>query len=166
MTDYSDRERMLALASLTTGIYVLTVRDGDRRHGMSSSWVTQVSGTPRLLIAAVDQRHRTHEVLIRTGTFALNVVGRRGRFLEDYFYSAASRQPDNLGSMVWEDSPAGLPYLLYATVNLECRVTQQHAAGDHTLFVAEVTHSIQRDGDTPLTSLDLDYVYVGEVIRR
>src|SRR6266571_1083657 len=26
-----------ALAALTTGIYVLTVRDGDRRHGMSSS---------------------------------------------------------------------------------------------------------------------------------
>ena len=31
MTDYSDQERMLALASLTTGIYVLTVRDGDHR---------------------------------------------------------------------------------------------------------------------------------------
>ena len=35
-----------ALAALTTGIYVLTTRDGDARHGMSSSWVTQVSGTP------------------------------------------------------------------------------------------------------------------------
>jgi flavin reductase (DIM6/NTAB) family NADH-FMN oxidoreductase RutF len=50
--------------------------------------------------------------------------------------------------------------------NLECRVTERHVAGDHTVFVAEVTHSVLRNGDRPLTSQDLEYVYVGEVIRR
>jgi len=154
------------LAALTTGIYVLTVRDTDRRHGMSSSWMTQVSGNPPLLIAAVDQRHHTHEILERTGRFALNVVGVRGRHLEDYFYSPASRRPDNLESVAFEDSPAGLPYLLYAVASFECRVTERHLAGDHTLFVAEITHSVLRDGDRPLTSQDLEYVYVGEVIKR
>lgn len=155
-----------ALATLTTGIYVLTVRDNDRRHGMSSSWVTQVSGTPPLLMAAVDQRHHTHEILERTGRFALNVVGARGKHLEDYFYSPLSRRPDNLQSVAWEDSPAGLPYLLYAVASLECRVTDRHLAGDHSLFIAEVTHSILPDGDRPLTSQDLEYVYVGKVIQR
>ena len=154
------------LATLTTGIYVLTVRDDERRHGMSSSWVTQVSGTPALLMVAVDQRHHTHAILERTGRFALNVVGARGQHLEDYFYSPASRRPDNLESVAWEDSPAGVPYLLYAVANLECRIIERHVAGDHTLFVAEVTHSVLRDGDRPLTSQDLEYVYVGEVIRR
>jgi flavin reductase (DIM6/NTAB) family NADH-FMN oxidoreductase RutF len=154
------------LASLTTGIYVLTVRDDDRRHGMSSSWVTQVSGAPPLLMVSVDRRHHTHAILERTGRFALNIVGARGRHLEDYFDSPASRRPENLDSVAWEDSPAGLPYLLYAMACLECRVTERHAAGDHTVFVAEVTHSVLRDGDRPLTSQDLDYVYVGEVIRR
>jgi len=79
-----------ALAALTTGIYVLTVRDGARRHGMSSSWVTQVSADPPLLMVAVDRRHFSHRVLEATGRFALNVVGQKGRHLEDYFYSAAS----------------------------------------------------------------------------
>jgi flavin reductase (DIM6/NTAB) family NADH-FMN oxidoreductase RutF len=155
-----------ALASLTTGIYVLTVRDGEARHGMSSSWVTQVSGTPPLLMAAVDVRHHTHTAIERSGRFALNVVGRRGRHLEDYFYSPISRRPDNLADVAWEDSPAGLPYLLFAMANLECRVAAQHPAGDHSLFVAEITHVQVRNGDLPLTSLDLEYVYVGEVIRR
>src|SRR5512143_14200 len=81
-----------ALAALTTGIYVLTVRDGDQRHGMSASWVTQVSGDPVLLGAAVDCRHRSHAIIERTGRFALNVVGRNGRFLETFFYSDAARQ--------------------------------------------------------------------------
>jgi len=155
-----------ALAALTTGIYVLTVRDGERRHGMSSSWVTQVSGDPPLLMASVDRRHSTHDILARTRRFALNVVGERGRALEDYFYSAASRRPDNLDKVAWEDSPDGLPLLRDAMVSLECRVEQAIPAGDHTLFVATVERVTRRTDDRPLTSQDLDYIYVGEVVRR
>jgi flavin reductase len=155
-----------ACAALTTGIYVLTVRDGERRHGMSSSWVTQVSGDPPLLMAAVARRHHTHDLLARSGRFALNVVGSRDRSLEDYFYSEASRRPDNLDMVARDDSPAGVPYLRDALASLECRVRAQHVAGDHTVFIAEVTDAVVRGSQRPLTSLDLDYVYVGEVIRR
>jgi flavin reductase (DIM6/NTAB) family NADH-FMN oxidoreductase RutF len=155
-----------ALAALTTGIYVLTVREGDQRHGMSSSWATQVSGDPVLVMAAVDARHHTHGTLARTGWFALNVVGGRGKPLEDHFHSSAGRRPDNLAGLAWEDSPAGLPYLRDAMASLECRVVARHAAGDHTLFVAQVTDVVLRRADRPLTSLDLDYVYVGTVVRR
>ena len=161
-----DPELVRGLAALTTGIYVLTVRDGDRRHGMSSSWVTQVSGNPPLLMAAVDRRHSTHDIVARTRRFALNVVGQTGRSLEDYFYSAASRRPDNLDAVACEDSPDGLPLLRDALASLACRVEAAHPAGDHTLFVAAVERVTWRGEDRPLTSQDLEYVYVGEVVRR
>jgi flavin reductase (DIM6/NTAB) family NADH-FMN oxidoreductase RutF len=154
------------LAALTTGIYVLTVRDGERRHGMSSSWVTQVSGEPPLLAVAVDRRHSTHDIVVRTGCFALNVVGRRGKQLEDYFYSAAARRADNLDAVAWDEAPGGLPLLRDAMASLECRVTQVAVAGDHTLFVVAVERVAWRAEDRPLTSQDLEYVYVGEVVRR
>ena len=155
-----------ALAALTTGIYVLTVRDGDRRHGMSSSWVVQVSGDPPLVLASVDRRHFTHDMLARTRRFALNVVGKRGRQLEDYFFSAASHRPDNLDQVAWDDSPDALPLLRDAMLSLECLVQQSVEAGDHTLFVARVERVTVRADDRPLTSQDLDYIYVGEVVRR
>jgi flavin reductase (DIM6/NTAB) family NADH-FMN oxidoreductase RutF len=155
-----------ALAALTTGIYVLTTRDGETRHGMSSSWVTQVSGAPPLLMAAVDVGHASHDMIERRGCFALNVVGAGARHLEDYFYSPASRRLDNLAMLDCEASPAGVPYLRDAAVSLECRVTDAHRAGDHTLFVAAVTDVVLRRADRPLTSQDLEYVYVGTVIRR
>ena len=79
-----------ALAGLTTGIYVLTVRAGERQHGMSSSWATQVSGAPVLIMAAVDQQHVTHQMVVQSGAFALNIVGTQSKHLEDYFYSAQS----------------------------------------------------------------------------
>jgi flavin reductase (DIM6/NTAB) family NADH-FMN oxidoreductase RutF len=155
-----------ALTAVTTGIYVLTVRDGDERHGMSASWVTQVSGDPPLIVAAVDRAHRTHAVLERTGAFALNVVGERGRHLEDFFHSARAQEADNLATVAYEDGASGLPILHGAMVSLECRVQQSHAAGDHTLFVASIERVAERGNDRPLTSQALDYVYVGTVVPQ
>ncbi len=151
-----------AFASLTTGIYVLTVNEDGRTHGMSSSWVTQVSGEPPLFSAAVDNRHLSHGIITRTGMFGLNIVGKRGRELEDYFYSARARRPDNLVEFEYELSPLlGVPWLKLAMVSIEARVAQSIEAGDHTIFIASPEGARICQTDDPLTSLDLDYVYVG-----
>lgn len=150
-----------ALAALTTGIYVLTARCGNRQHGMSSSWATQVSGNPILLMIAVDREHFTHQMILESGAFALNVVGVQDKRLEDYFYSSASRQPDNLEPFALETGATGTPLLRDALASLDCRVVSSHAAGDHTLFIGEVVEARMRATDRPLTSHDLPYVYLG-----
>ena len=155
-----------AFSELTTGIYVLTVCEGERRHGMSSSWVTQVSGNPPLLMAAVDKRHFSHDLIERQGVFGLNVVGSRGKELEDYFFSAAARRPDNLEPFAYELGKTGVPLLTLAMAGFECQVVSRYPAGDHTLFVSSVVRAEVREPDRPVTSLDLPYVYVGTVIAR
>jgi hypothetical protein len=45
-------------------------------------------------------------------------------------------------------------------------VRDQYPAGDHTLFLAAVTEVVQRTADQLLTSQDLEYVYVGTVVKR
>lgn len=158
-----------ALAALTTGIYVLTVADGASHHGMSSSWVAQVSGEPPLFMAAVDNQHFSRAAVERTGVFGFNIVGRRGKELEDYFYSAQARRPDNLAGLDYELSPAlKVPWLGLAMISMEARVRQTVVAGDHTLFIAEIAGVRVRENDRPLTSLELDYVYLGgkEVTKR
>src|SRR5579872_6844952 len=164
-----DKEIAIAMANLTTGIYVLTVDDGTRCHGMSSSWVTQVSGEPPLFMAAIDNHHFSHAMVSDTGVFGFNIVGRRGKELEDYFYSPRSRKPDNLEGLAYELSPKlKVPWLGLAMVSIEARVIDSHVAGDHTMFVAEMAEVRIREKDHPLTSLDLEYVYVGgkELLKR
>ena len=164
-----DNNLARAMASLTTGIYVLTVREGARSHGMSSSWVTQVSGEPMLFTAAVDTAHFSNAVIARTGAFGLNVVGRRGKPLEDYFYSPRARREDNLDAIEFELSPTlQMPWLKLAMVAIEARVVNSVTAGDHTIFIASPVGVRIAANDRPLTSLDLDYVYLGgkEVFPR
>lgn len=158
-----------AFASLTTGIYVLTVRENQRCHGMSSSWVTQVSGDPMLFSAAVDRSHFSNGVISRTGVFGFNIVGSRGKALEDYFYSSRARRENNLDTLEFDLSPTlKVPWLKLAMVALEARVVQSVEAGDHTIFVASPVGVRLAANDRPLTSLELDYVYIGgkEVIAR
>jgi flavin reductase (DIM6/NTAB) family NADH-FMN oxidoreductase RutF len=150
------------LALLTTGIYVLTVADGPHYHGMSSSWVTQVSGVPPLLMAAVDVQHFSRQVIARNGAFGLNIVGHRSKHLEDYFLSAASRRPDNLSTLSYEMSPTlGVPWLKDAAAMIEARLVDSMTAGDHSLLIAQPVGVRVNQADRPLTSLDLDYVYLG-----
>jgi flavin reductase (DIM6/NTAB) family NADH-FMN oxidoreductase RutF len=157
-----DKHVAQAMAALTTGIYVLTVADANQYHGMSSSWVTQVSGEPLLFSAAVDLNHFSRPIIARTGIFGLNIVGARGRSLEDYFYSPRAKRPDNLAELDYELSPKlRVPWLNQAAASIEARVTNSFIAGDHTIFVAEPVGVRIRQADRPLTSLELDYVYIG-----
>ena len=158
-----------AMASLTSGIYVLTVREGGLFHGMSSSWVSQVSGEPVMFTAAVDNAHFSNAAIARPGVFGMNVVGRRGKSIEDYFYSPRARREDNLDTVEFELSPTlQVPWLKLAMVAIEARVVDSVVAGDHTIFVASPVGVRIAENDRPLTSLDLDYVYLGgkEVFPR
>lgn len=164
-----DASVMQAFANLTTGIYVLTVNDDGHHHGMSSSWVTQVSGTPPLFTAAIDDQHFSRTLVMKAGSFGLNIVGRRGQALEDYFYSARARRADNLLDLSYVLSPnLQVPWLELAMTAIEARVRDSFVAGDHTILVAEPVSIRVGAGDRPLTSLDLDYVYVGgkQVVKR
>jgi len=157
-----DNNLARAMAGLTTGIYVLTTQENGRCHGMSSSWVAQVSGEPVMFTASVDNAHFSNAVIARTGAFGLNVVGRRGRELEEYFYSPHARRDNNLDDIEFDLSPTlVMPWLKLAMIAIEARVIDRHVAGDHTIFVASPVGVRVRANDRPLTSLDLDYVYLG-----
>ena len=157
-----DTKLAQAMASITTGIYVLTTNENGRCHGMSSSWVAQVSGDPVMFTAAVDNSHMSHGVIARTGAFGLNIVGRRGRALEDYFYSPQARRDNNLDVFEYELSPTlAVPWLKLAMIALEASVVDSRVAGDHTIFVASPVNARINADDRPMTSLDLDYVYLG-----
>ena len=64
--------------------------------------------------------------------------------------------------LVYELSPKlKMPWLDLAMISVEAWVVNTHIAGDHTMFIAEMAGVRIRERDQPLTSLDLEYVYVG-----
>jgi flavin reductase (DIM6/NTAB) family NADH-FMN oxidoreductase RutF len=66
-------------------------------------------------------------MVVQSGAFALNIVGTQSKHLEDYFYSAQSRQPDNLGPFALEIGRTGTPLLRDALASLDCRLVRRQA---------------------------------------
>jgi flavin reductase (DIM6/NTAB) family NADH-FMN oxidoreductase RutF len=74
-----------------------------------------------------------------------------------------------LANLAYNLSPTlQVPWLDRAMIAIEARVRDTLVAGDHTILVAEPIGVRLGTGDRPLTSLELDYVYVGgkQVVKR
>lgn len=141
-----DRLRRRVLWSLTTGIYVVGSRAGDRRNLMTASLVTQVATSPKLLAVSVETGARTHELVAESGVFALTVLPREERALIRHFVKPVSEidvdPRTGAGTMQGEAvlaAPSGAPVLKAAAAWLDCAVRQHLPLGSHGLFVGEVT---------------------------
>ena len=73
------------------GIYVVTTRDERGPHGMTASWVMQVSLKPPMLAVAVDRRHTTYEMIRKTMVFAVNLLPKDRADIAERFFTPHQR---------------------------------------------------------------------------
>ncbi|HET7487322.1 MAG TPA: flavin reductase family protein [Acidimicrobiales bacterium] len=162
--DY-DKLRRRVLWTMPYGLYVLGVRAGERRNGMTANWVTQLSFEPKLLGVAVERDAFTHDLLVEGGVFCLNVVDREDRAIVRKFTKPVEvdEQACTMNGFAFHDGRTGAPVLDTALAYVECEVRQQVPAGSHTLFVGEVLDAgFQKAEDTlPLRMEDTRMIYGG-----
>jgi flavin reductase (DIM6/NTAB) family NADH-FMN oxidoreductase RutF len=121
---------------LTQGVYVIGVGDGTARNAFTAAWVMQVSFDPLLLALSINAHHSSYALLRAGGAFSVNVLGKDQMALAAHFGqpSAAGK----LDTIAFTASRTGLPILQDAIAWLECRVVNEHPAGDHVLVVGHV----------------------------
>ncbi|MDJ0781714.1 MAG: flavin reductase family protein [Desulfosarcinaceae bacterium] len=150
-----------ALGRMNYGIYVLTTRSAEIVNGMIASWVSQISHTPPLIMAAIHPNRYTHTLLDDSEAFALHVLDRsQQEMLHRFKGPDAALKYDGID---WLPGQTGSPVLRECLAWLECRVVDRLAPGNHTLFIAEVVAAgCPAEGD-PLTTRDYEGQYTGRV---
>ena len=156
-----DNEWIQALGRMTYGIYVLTSSYKEEINGMIASWVSQVSYDPLLLMVAVHPNRYSHNLIAKSGCFALHALAADQSDLLGRF-----KGPDPLAKfsdIQWQRGRTGCPLLKECLAYFDCRVTAKYRPGNHTLFLGEVLEArmIAADGNA-LSSLDYDGVYLGK----
>ena len=135
------------LGGFATGVTVVTsVLDG-KPGGMTVNSFTSVSLTPPLVLFCADKRTRTHDLVDRSGVYAVNLLSEAMRPLSDLF--ADSRKTDEERFAAGKHAPGkatGAPIFEGGLGWLECRVVQRVPGGDHTIFVGEVVDMGPGDG--------------------
>lgn len=125
------------MGAFPTGVAVVTaLRDDGEPAGLTANSLTSVSLDPLLVLVCVDHRSASHDAILGSGAFAVNLLPRDGRDLCDTF--ARGEREDRFQTAAWREEVTGSPILEDAMAWLDCRVHQTHVAGDHTIVVGQV----------------------------
>ncbi len=146
-----DRDVILdALKELSHGVYVLGTRRGREMTAMTAAWVSQVSERPPCVAVAVRDDRYTHTVVLESAAFSLSVLRDDQVDVATHFAETSGEYHDKLHGIPYGQSPNGSPVLLDCLAYLDCKVLDTARAGDHTVFIGEVTASESYGPSYPL----------------
>lgn len=145
------------LGRIPSGIFILTAADGEGcETGMLVSWVQQASFEPPMVTVAVNKDRFLNTWLGQTSRMALSLVGESQiRFLKHF---ARGFEPDEPAFEGIETirGETGLPLLAAALGWLEGRVAGRLEAGDHYIYLMEITGAgsgAQLDAKRPMVHI-------------
>ena len=140
-----DRDSIVgALANLSHGVYVLGTRRGREMSAMTAAWVARVSEHPPCVAVSVRDDRYTLGVLLESATFSLSVLRDDQVDVATHFSETSGEYHDKLQGVPYGLTPGGSPFLL------DCRVLDTARAGDHTVFIGEVTAGESYGSNYPL----------------
>ncbi|MCS7200283.1 MAG: flavin reductase family protein [Caldimicrobium sp.] len=120
------------------GVFIITTQVNGVINGMTAAWVSQVSFKPRLLGVAIAPQRYTYELIQKSKTFCVNVLGEDQVELARHFGFRSGRKFNKFEGIPYKHALKGSPVLLSAIAYFECEVTHQFEAGDHVIVVGEV----------------------------
>lgn len=121
-----------------TGVAILTSRHGAQTHGMTVNSFTSISLEPPLVLACIERVVRTHALVDQSRIFAISFLGEGQAWISDRFAGRDTETQDRFFGLKTYAAVTGAPILADNLGHLDCAVIAGHAAGDHTIFVAEV----------------------------
>ena len=139
-----------AMARFASGVTVVTTVDGERRFGLTASSFISVSLEPPLVLVCLAKKLYTHEVIERSGVFAVNILGAHQLELGMQFAGMKSEMADRFEGIATTVATTGAPLLDGSLASIDCRLWNRYEGGDHSLFVGEVQDIVLSNQDAPL----------------
>ena len=135
------REFRNVLGRFASGVTIVTVELEGEIHGMTANAFMSVSLEPPLVLVSVNRRAHIHHLLANSGCYGVSILSVDQQELSNHF---AGRQVEGL--TVSFVRKYNVPVVDGAVAHLIARVVDQHAAGDHTLYIGQVEYLDCRDG--------------------
>ncbi|MBQ1080579.1 flavin reductase family protein [Nocardiopsis sp. B62] len=139
------------MSTFATGVTVLTV-GGENPHGMTANAFCSVSLDPPLVLCCVARTARLHKAVSVEGRFAVSVLSADQEDAARHF--ADRSRPHGWAQFApvgWVPGlHTGAPLITGSLAWLECEVTEEVVAGDHSVFVGRVLEAASGSEDAAL----------------
>lgn len=128
-----------AIGRFATGVTVATTFAGRHDHAMTANSITSVSLDPVLLLISVERAARWHDAVLESGVFGISVLGHHARAAASWLSTPGRPLHDQLDRVAHHrGAVTNIALIDGALAAFECRTTDVHVAGDHSLVVGEV----------------------------
>jgi flavin reductase (DIM6/NTAB) family NADH-FMN oxidoreductase RutF len=128
-----------ALGRMASGVYVVTANDGNVKHGLLATWVSQAGFEPPQITVAVNKHRPIMQDLAQKGArFTVNILSKSNMDVFKAFAAPAKEGVDRFeGLKLKSDVDAG-PVFADCIAYLDCEVSHSVELTDHTLVVGTV----------------------------
>ena len=150
--DEAERIRLRTLMGhFATGVTVVAARHGPLLAGMTANAIATISIDPPILMASIARKAETHVAIIGSHAFAASVLADDQQDLAECFAQPTTAQKlTRFCDAAWHEAETGSPILEGALAYFDCRLTDRHPGGDHTIFLGEIVAAGYRTDATPL----------------
>lgn len=127
-----------AMRAWTSGVTVVTATHAGQRYGMTVNSFTSLSLEPPLIAVTLRKLTHTHELVEKSGEFAITVLAADQGHLSDRFAGKIPEVTDRFEGVEMDSLLLDAPLLKGGVAYFNCRVVDAIPVGENTLFVAEV----------------------------
>ncbi len=128
----------LALGRIPSGLFILTVGNGEQATGMLASWVQQAGFDPPMMTVAVRQDRYVADWIAKTGRFTLNQVSVGNKGLLKHFGRGFGPEEEAFKGLTVRFAHPEAPILEDAMAYLVVEVSGSIDSGDHRIFLGKV----------------------------
>ncbi len=123
-------------------VVLVTVSDGQGHDNvMTVAWTGTVCSDPPMLSISVTPERYSHQMIEKTGEFAVNLTTEDLTYATDFCGVRSGREMDKFSAANLTRQKADqicAPLIAESPVNIECRVERTISLGSHDMYVARV----------------------------
>lgn len=124
---------------------------GTHLHGkvnfMALDWLTRVNVKPAMLGICVNKNHGSHEAILATGEFSVNIPSAEMLEITDYTGLVSGKRVDKSSLFdVFYGELKAAPMIVDCPLTIECSVVQPVDLPTHTFFIGEIVNIYVEDG--------------------
>ncbi len=134
--EHTDFRRVMS--HFPTGITVVTTGHGDEIHGLTVNAFCSVSLRPPLILVCLNNQGYCHELIRRSGVFAVNILSDKQEALSKRFATHSLAPRERFAGIRHGVQITGAPILKDALGWLDCRLVTAYPGGDHSIFLGEI----------------------------
>lgn len=126
------------MAMLTGAVNVVTTDGPGGQAGFTATAVCSVTDQPPTLLVCLNQSSRVHEAFAANKVLCVNPLSAEQRTLSEVFSDRALTAEERFARADWSPLLTGSPAFSDSLVNFDCRVTNIHGVGTHSVLYCEV----------------------------